>query len=774
MEVWHDKEQEWRRINNKKEIMEIKIIKRDGRKQPIDIDKIHKVVSYACEGLSNVSPSEVEINSKIQFYDGITSCDIQETLIRSAADMITDEQPNYQYVAGRLVNYHLRKQVYDKFQPDALYDIIQRNVKTGFYDKEILDKYSKDEINTLDKIIKHERDEKLSYAAMEQFRGKYLVRYRSDNSHDKSEFYETPQIAYMLIAATLFGDYPAHSRMNYVRDYYHAISTHKISLPTPIMAGVRTPQRQFSSCVLVDCGDSLDSINATSSSVVKYVSQKAGIGINVGRIRAIGSPIRKGQAMHTGLLPFIKLFQASVKSCSQGGVRGGAATLYFPCWHYQFHEMIVLKNNKGIDDNRARHVDYGVQFNKTMYDRLINGGKITLFCPNDVPGLYEAFFNDTKKFEELYVAAENNPDIRKQSFDAITLFGDFIMERADTGRIYLQNVDNTNTHSSFDEKKHPIFMSNLCAEITLPTIPLNSIDDKEGAIPLCTLSALNWGNIKSINEFPKLADLTIRALDALLDYQDYPVRAAKRSTMLFRSLGVGIINLAYWLAKNDTSYQQPNLELVDEWMEAMSFALINASVDLAIERGPCKGSDDTKYGKGILPIDTYKKELDELIPHKERQDWNHLRQRLKEHGIRNATLMAIMPAETSAIVCNATNGVEPPRALVSVKGSKEGVLRQVVPGIHKLRNKYDLLWEQKSPEGYLKICAVLQKYIDQSISTNTSYNPLLHGENTVGMKEQLEHILKWYRWGGKTLYYSNRYDGAGELSLDDDCDACKI
>ena len=676
----------------------MQVRKRDGTLEDLNIDKLHKVVMYACEGIAGVSASQVEINSKIQFFDKIDTEDIQETLIKSAADLISEEAPNYQYVAGRLINYHLRKMVYGQFEPPCLCDIVQENIDAGFYDPEFTELYTKDEINQLQSYIDHERDEVLTYAAMEQFRGKYLVQNRATG-----QIYETPQVAYIMIAATLFAKYPEDTRMSYIKAYYDAISLFKISLPTPVMAGVRTPQRQFSSCVLIETDDSLDSINATTSSIVKYVSQKAGIGIGAGSIRAVGSKIRSGDATHTGVIPYYKLFQSAVKSCSQGGVRGGAATLYYPIWHLEVEDLLVLKNNKGVEDNRVRHMDYGVQFNKLMYERLIKGENITLFSPQDVPGLYDTFFTDQDKFQELYEKAERMTSIRKKSMPAIELFSSFMQERKDTGRIYLMNVDHANTHGAFVEEVAPIKQSNLCCEIDLPTKPLKHINDDEGEISLCTLSAINWGVIKDTTEMQKICNLAVRGLDELLDYQEYPILAAEISTMNRRPLGIGVINFAYWLAKNDSTYQEPNLELVDEWSEAWSYALIKASADLAQEKGACPKSEETKYGQGLTPNQTYKKDVDELVKHKERQDWKGLRKQLLETGIRNSTLMAIMPAETSAQISNSTNGIEPPRSYVSIKQSKHGVLKQVVPGFPYYKNKYDLLWDQKSPQGYLKI-----------------------------------------------------------------------
>ena len=767
----------------------MQVQKRNGELENINIDKLHKVVMYACEDITGVSASQVEIHSQIQFYDKIKSEQLQETLIKSAADLISEETPNYQYVAGRLINYHLRKQVYGTFTPPCLCDIVQKNIDAGFYDAEFTELYTKDEINELQNFIDHSRDEYLTYAAMEQFRGKYLVQNRATG-----EIFETPQVAYMMIAATLFSKYPAETRLGYVKRYYDAISRFKISLPTPVMAGVRTPQRQFSSCVLIETGDSLDSINATSSSIVKYVSQKAGIGIGAGSIRAIGSKIRSGDATHTGVIPFYKLFQSAVKSCSQGGVRGGAATLYYPIWHLEIEDMLVLKNNKGTEDNRVRHMDYGVQFNKLMYERLMNGENITLFSPHDVPEVYDAFFNDQDKFRELYEKAERMTSVRKKSIPAVELFSSFVQERKDTGRLYLMNVDHANTHGAFLEDIAPIKQSNLCCEIDLPTKPLNNIDDPDGEISLCTLSAVNWGAIRSLEQMENVCDLAVRALDELLDYQEYPIEAARRSTMNRRPLGVGIINFAYWLAKNNTTYQEPNLELIDEWAEAWSYSLIKASNKLAMEKGACPKNMETKYGHGITPNQTYKKEVNELVKNKERMDWTGLRASLKEHGIRNSTLMALMPAETSAQISNSTNGIEPPRSYVSIKQSKHGVLKQVVPGYPRLKNKYDLLWDQKSPEGYIKIMSVLQKYIDQGISVNTSYNPEHYEDEKVPMSMLLQHLIMFYKYGGKQLYYNNTHDGQGEIDInkmnaestpefvesseafldEDDCDSCKI
>ena len=745
-------------------IQTIQVTKRDGSKEHLNVEKLHKVVFHACNDITGVSPSEVEIKSQIQFFTGISSKEIQETLIKAAADLITEETPNYQFVGGRLINYGLRKEVYGGYEPCTVKELVNRNINNGFYDPDLINYYNDDEWDKINNFVKHDRDENLTYVAMEQLRGKYLCQNRVTG-----EIFETPQMCYILIAATLFHDYPEETRLSYIKDYYDAISLHDISLPTPVMAGVRTPQRQFSSCVLIETDDSLDSINATSSSIVKYVSQKAGIGIGGGSIRAIGTPIRKGDAFHTGIIPFYKMFQAATKSCSQGGVRGGAATIYYPIWHYEAEDLLVLKNNKGTEDNRVRHMDYGVQFNKLMYERLVTGGDITLFSPSDVPGLYAAFYADQEEFKRLYETAERNTRLRKKTIPAAQLFSSFMEERKNTGRIYLQNVDNANEHGSFLPDVAPIRQSNLCAEIDLPTKPLTDVNDPDGEISLCTLSAINWGNIRCTSDFEKACNLAVRGLDALLSYQNYPIIAAQLSTEKRRPIGIGIINFAYWMAKNDLSYQDidsEGLELVDEYAEAWAYYLTKASADLAIEMGNISGIDETKYGQGITPNQTYKKDLDELIKHKERQDWKGLRKQLKETGIRNSTLMALMPSETSAQIANATNGIEPPRSLISVKQSKHGVLKQVVPEYRRLKNKYDLLWDQKSPEGYLKIMAVLQKYIDQGISVNTSYNPQFFEDEKIPMSVLLQHLLMFYKYGGKQLYYFNTFDGQGEIDVD--------
>ena len=761
--------------------MEIKVAKRDGSYQTFDLDKVHKVLEWAVEDITGVSMSEIELKANIQLYDKIPAYDIHELLIKSAAELISEHTPNYQFVAARLVSYKLRKEAYGQYQPLPLREIIERNIDLGVYDAGILDQYTEEELSELDNYIKHDRDDTFTYAGMEQFRGKYLVQDRSTK-----EIYETPQVLYMMVAATLFSKYD-EGRMKYVKDYYDAISQFYISLPTPIMAGVRTPTRQFSSCVLIESGDSLDSINSTATSIVRYISKKAGIGIGTGSVRAAGARVGDGSIVHTGLIPFLKYFQSAVKSCSQGGVRGGAATVYLPLWHYEYEDLVVLKNNKGTEENRVRHMDYAFQLNKLMYERLIQGGNITFFDPNDVPGLYDSFYEDQDKFKELYEKYERAYSIRKKTLPALEVFQSLLTERKDTGRIYIMNVDHANEHGSFKPDLAPIRMSNLCCEIDLPTKPLEYADDPNGEISLCTLSAINWGLINAPHEFKKYCNLAVRALDELLDYQDYPIPAAKNGTMNRRPLGIGIINLAYFLAKRGLKYDESAFKVIDEYAEAWSYYLIKTSSKLARKKGACLANNETKYASGELPIDTYKSAINNLIEHKTRMPWKELRTDLKEHGIRNSTLMALMPAETSAQISNSTNGIEPPRALVSYKQSKDGVMAQVVPGYHHLKNKYDLLWDQKSPDGYLKICSILQKYIDQGISVNTSYNPEHFEDNKIPMSVMIQDLVTAYKYGLKQLYYFNTHDGSGEMKEDielpeldiiteddEDCDSCKI
>ena len=746
----------------------IKVTKRDGRLEDIDLDKIHRVVTWAAEGLQNVSVSQVELKSHIQFYNGIRTDDIHETIIKAAADLISQDTPDYQYLAARLAIFHLRKIAYGEFEPPHLYDHVKKLTEAGKYDRHIIADYSREEFDELNAYIDHSRDMTFSYAAVKQLEGKYLVQNRVTR-----QIYETPQFLYILVAMCLFSKYPKETRLDYVKRFYDAVSTFKVSLPTPIMSGVRTPTRQFSSCVLIECDDSLDSINATTSAIVKYVSQRAGIGINAGRIRGLGSEIRGGEAQHTGCIPFFKMFQAAVKSCSQGGVRGGAATLFYPLWHIEAESLLVLKNNRGVEDNRIRQLDYGVQINRLLYTRLIKGGNITLFSPNEVPGLYDAFFADQDEFERLYTQYEQDPNIRKRTLPATELFSTLMQERAGTGRIYIQNVDHCNTHSPFDPRVAPVHQSNLCMEIALPTKPLDNINDPNGEIALCTLSAFNLGALNNLDELKELADLTVRALDALLDYQDYPVAAARTATMNRRTLGIGVINYAYYLAKNGVRYSDDSaLGLTHRTFEAMQYYLLKASVNLAKEYGACPLFNQTVYSKGKLPIDTYKKDLDAVCNEPLHYDWESLRADIVKYGLRNSTLTALMPSETSSQIANATNGIEPPRGLVSVKASKDGILKQVVPEFETLKDAYETLWQLPGNEGYLKLVGVMQKFVDQSISANTAYDPNKFEGNKVSMKQMLKDLLTAYKYGVKTLYYHNTRDGADDTQADIQDDGC--
>lgn len=757
----------------------ILVTKRNGKQEPINLDKIHKVITWAAEGLENVSVSQVELRSHIQFYDGIRTSDIHETIIRAAADLISQETPDYQYLAARLAIFHLRKKAYNQFTPPPLYEHVKKLVDTKRYDKHLLEDYTQEEFEAMDKIIDHWRDMNFSYAAVKQLEGKYLVQNRVTG-----EIYESAQFLYILVAACLFANYPKDTRLNYIKRFYDAVSTFKISLPTPIMAGVRTPTRQFSSCVLIECDDSLDSINATASAIVKYVSQRAGIGVNAGRIRALGSSIRGGEAFHTGCIPFYKYFQTAVKSCSQGGVRGGAATVFYPIWHLEVESLLVLRNNRGVEENRVRHLDYGVQINKLMYQRLIKNENITLFSPSDVPGLYDAFFADQDKFESLYQQYEQDVNIRKRIVKAVELFSLLMQERASTGRIYIQNVDHCNTHSPFNPELAPVHQSNLCMEIALPTKPLYNINDEKGEIALCTLSAFNLGKIESLDDFEELADLTVRALDSLLDYQDYPVPAARNSSINRRTLGIGVINYAYYLAKHGVKYSDGSANnLTHRTFEAMQYYLLKASNNLAKEKGACPLFNETTYSQGILPIDTYKKDLDSITKEPLHYDWESLRESIKTFGLRNSTLSALMPSETSSQISNATNGIEPPRGYISVKASKDGILKQVVPDYNDLKNFYELLWQIPNNTGYLHLVGIMQKFIDQSISANTNYDPTKFPNDKVPMKQLLADLLTAYKFGVKTLYYHNTRDGAediqGDIALtasDDGCEggACKI
>ncbi len=763
---------------------EIHVIKRSGEKTPLDLDKIHAMAEHACRGLAGVSESQVEMNANLQFFDGIKTSDIQEILIRSANDLISLESPNYQFVAARLLLFSLRKAVYNG-HPDGhppLLEHVKKCVDMGVYDDGILSKYSEEEWEKLNSFMDHDRDYLFTYAGIRQVADKYLVQDRSSG-----EVYETPQFMYMMVAATLFQDDDKFYRLEYVKKYYDAISKHRLNIPTPIMAGVRTPLRQFASCVLVDVDDTLDSIFSSDMAIGHYVAQRAGIGINAGRIRGINAKIRGGEVQHTGVIPFLKKFEATVRCCTQNGIRGGSATVHFPIWHQEIRDIIVLKNNKGTEDNRVRKLDYSIQFSKLFYERFISNGIISLFSPHDVPGLYDAFGTDS--FDSLYVDYESDLSIPRQTIGAQELILSLLKERAETGRIYIMNIDHCNTHSSFKDK---VNMSNLCQEITLPTDPIKHIDGM-GEIALCILSAINVGKLKSLDELDELCELAVRGLDALIDYQQYPVKAAENSTKNRRSLGIGFIGLAHYLAKHGANYDsQKAHDLVHKLTERFQFALLTASNRMAMEKGPCGYFGKTKYADGILPIDTYKKEVDEIVPNDLSCDWEYLRGRIVEYGLRHSTLSAQMPSESSSVVSNATNGIEPPRDYLSVKKSKKGPLKQIVPSYTTLKGAYTLLWDMHNNDGYIKVTAVMQKFFDQAISGNWSYNPENYSDNEVPVSEMAKDLLTTYKYGWKTSYYQNTYDNKkdGEeveqtpsvdnlidqliTEEEDDCESCKI
>ena len=728
----------------------ISVVKSDGRTESLDIRKIQKITQEACEGLSGVSSSQVEMNCGIQFYDGIETSDIQKILVKSSADLIDLDNPNYEYVAARLLLYGLRKNVFQEFDYPVLIDHVRHNIDRNVYDKDLLTYYDDDEWAKLDGMINHKRDLYFTYAGLQQVVDKYLVQDRSSG-----DVYETPQFMYILIAATLFAQYPKETRLQYVRRYYNAISQFKINIPTPVMAGVRTPIRQFASCVLVDVDDTLNSIFNSDSAIGYYVSQRAGIGINAGRIRGINAKIRGGEVQHTGVIPFLKKFEATVRCCTQNGVRGGSATTHFPIWHKEISDIIVLKNNKGSEDNRVRKLDYSIQLSELFYKRFLNSEDITLFSPHDVPGLYEAF--GTAEFDALYEKYERAYSVPKTTISARELFINILKERAETGRIYLMNIDHTNTHSSFQDR---VYMSNLCQEITLPTKPIQHIDDDDGEIALCILSAVNVGSLKSTDELEDLCELAVRSLDEIIDYQKYPVLAAEKSTKARRSLGVGYIGLAHYLAKHRVKYDDAKAhEIVDELSESFQYFLLKASNELAQEKGACELYDRTKYALGVLPIDTYKKDVDDIVKRKLSRDWNTLRADIKAYGLRNSTLSAQMPSESSSVVSGETNGIEPPRGYLSVKKSKKGTLKQIVPQYSTLKNAYTLLWDMPSNEGYIKVVAVMQKYFDQAISGNWSYNPENYDNNEVPISVMAQDLLTTYKYGWKTSYYQNTYDG---------------
>ena len=726
------------------------VVKRNGSVEGLDLNKLHLMVEEACKDLAGVSASQVEMQSGIQFYDGITTGEVQEILIRSASDLIDLEHPNYQFVAARLLLFALRKQLFGRMHEcPTVFEHTKKCVELGVYDAEILSLYDAEEFEKLQSYIDHSRDYLFTYAGLRQVSDKYLVQDRSSG-----QIYETPQFMYILIAATIFSKYPKETRLDYVKRYYDAISKHKINIPTPIMAGVRTPLRQYASCVLVDIDDTLDSIGHSDLAIYKYVAQRAGIGINAGRIRGINSKIRGGEVQHTGVVPFLKKFEATVRSCTQNGIRGGSATVHFPIWHQEINDILVLKNNKGTEDNRVRKLDYSIQISKIFYERFIQNGEITLFSPHDVPGLYDAFGTDG--FDDLYVGYERNESIPRKTIGAQELFLDLLKERAETGRLYIMNIDHCNSHSSFMDK---VSMSNLCQEITLPTKPIQHIDDPNGEIALCILSAINIGKIKNNEDLEVLCDLAVRSLDELIDFQGYPVRAAEIATRARRSLGVGYIGLAHYLAKHGVKYDDPSAwQLVHDLTESFQYYLIKATTLLAREKGACEYSHRTKYGQGILPIDTYKKDVDELVPNNLKYDWEALREEVKKYGVRNSTLSAQMPSESSSVVSNATNGIEPPRGYLSVKKSKKGPLKQIVPQFGTLKNNYTLLWDMPSNRGYINIVAVMQKFFDQAISGNWSYNPENYPNNEVPVSVMAQDLLTCWKYGWKTAYYQNTYD----------------
>ena len=728
----------------------ITVKKRDGSIEKLDLDKLHVMVEEACKDLAGVSASQVEINSGIQFYDGITTAEIQEILIRSASDLIDLENPNYQFVAARLLLFAIRKQLCGRREEIiTLKDHIKKCVELGVYDAEVLTKYTEAEIDKIDTFINHDRDYLFTYAGLRQVVDKYLVQDRSS-----SKIFELPQFMYALISMTIFAEYPQETRLSYVKRYYDAISKHRINIPTPIMAGVRTPLRQFASCVLVDVDDTLDSIFSSDMAIGRYVAQRAGIGINAGRIRGINSKIRGGEVSHTGVVPFLKKFEATVRCCTQNGIRGGSATVHFPIWHQEIQDIIVLKNNKGTEDNRVRKLDYSIQISKIFYERFIQDGEITLFSPHDVPGLYDRF--GYPEFDDLYVQYENDPSIPKKTVKAQELILDLLKERAETGRIYIMNIDHCNSHSSFKDK---VEMSNLCQEITLPTKPLQHIDAENGEIALCILSAVNVGKVKSDEELENLCDLSVRALDELIDYQQYPIIAAEIGTKARRSLGVGFIGLAHYLAKLGYKYDsQEAWDAVHGLSESFQYFLLKSSNQLAKEKGACSAFQNTKYADGILPIDTYKKDVDEITSISLEHDWETLRTSIVEYGLRHSTLSAQMPSESSSVVSNATNGIEPPRGYLSIKKSKKGPLKQIVPQYHTLKNNYTLLWDMPSNRGYINIVAVMQKFFDQAISGNWSYNPENYTDNEVPVSVMAQDFLTTYKYGWKTSYYQNTHD----------------
>jgi ribonucleoside-diphosphate reductase alpha chain len=760
------------------------VTKRNGQKEELNLNKIHAVLSWACDGqnddslvpIKGVSISQIEMRAQLHFYDGMPTKQIHEILIKAAAELISEDFPNYDQVAARLVWFSVRKEAFRNNMPPHLKDVIAKNIELGFYSNDILKYYSDEEIDQINNFIVHSRDDLFKYAGAEQMRKKYLVQNRKTK-----QIFESFQFPYIMVASLLFANYPKNIRLKYVKKYYDLISKHYISLPTPIMAKLRSKTKQFSSCTLIESGDSLKSIEAASAAIVEYASKSAGIGLSIGSIRAEGQLVRGGEAVTTGVIPFAKFFNGALKSCSQGAIRGASATFNYPIWHLEFERLIELKNNKGTEETRLRTVDYCIHINKLFYDRLVNNQDITFFSPEEVPDLYSSFYsNHFEQFEKLYTQYEKDESKTKKTLKAFDVFSKIMQERFETGRIYIFNADHVNQHGSFYE---PIKMTNLCTEITLPTQPITYSGDKaynenEGLIALCTLSAINWGKFMPFGELDaessiphkqeqklkEACEMAVRGLDALLDYQDYPLKEAERHSKKYRPLGVGIIGFAHWLAKGKLFWGEKNtLEEVETMMEKMAYYLTDASITLAEEFGGL--TTKTKYHDGIFPKDT------SILKAKTKMDWIYLKNRALKYGIRNATLMALMPSETSSQLANETNGIEPPRDMVSIKGSKDGVLPQLVPEYNKLSAYYQTLWDIDSKD-YLKTIAILQKYIDQAISVNTSYDP---SKKTITMSSLLEDLLLAYKLGHKTLYYSNTRDGSGDSSADDcDSGACKI
>ena len=775
----------------------ITVIKRSGKSEELTIEKWQAQVAKVCAGIADVSQSMIEIKSQPHFYDNITTKEIDEITLRAIVDLIDVENnpdighTNYQYVAGKQRLSMLRKDVYGQYEPPHLYDIVKKNVAVGLYTPELLDWYTEEDWNKMNDMLDHSKDEEYSYAAIEQLIEKYLVRNRATK-----EIYETPQIRYMVAAATVFHkEEPNAARMRYIKEYYHCASDGLFTLATPVLAGLGTPTKQFSSCVLIRSDDDLDSIFASGEMMAKYASKRAGIGLEIGRLRPLGSPIRGGEIMHTGMIPFLKKWFGDLRSCSQGGIRNASATVFYPIWHHQFDDLIVLKNNQGTDETRVRHMDYGVVLSAFFWRRFKNKENITFFDPNEVPELYEAFYSNTEKFEELYVKYEKRKDLRKKTMSAEEVFkGGILKERTDTGRIYLVFVDNVMNQGPFDPEYHTIYQSNLCCEILLPTKPFKRLDDEDGRIALCTLGSINWGAFRNPEDMRRACRILQRSLCNILDYQDFLSIQSELSNKEIQPLGIGITNLAYWHAKRGLKYGEKDaLADVKSWMEHQAFYLTEATVELAKERGACLHSDKTRYGQGTFPWELRAKGVNELTDFTPELDWESLRANMKQYGVRNATLMAVAPVESSSVVINSTNGIEMPMSLISTKESKAGSFTQVVPEYHKLKNKYQLMWEQKDCDGYLKTAAVIAAYVDQSISTNTFYNPAHFADRKIPTTLIAKNLMQAHKWGIKTFYYSlmNKQGAKAqaeptpeqqsssfqhvEVDYDDaDCEACKL